>query len=321
VSLVRRFDVRVDISDAVPFSEAQIAATVVAPSAPHSGVLAVCFPGGGYSRGYWDLDWAGGYSEAEFHAERGWTVVAIDHLGVGDSSLPDGSLLTIEALSAANDAAVRRIRAGLRDGSLVADLDPIGIDRTIALGQAMGGCLSIVMQANHQTCDALGVLGFSAIHTVLPSPSGGVAVTPVERGRTDAKALAARAAEIGGLDVFAWAFHFEDEDPALVIADTEGGFPFREGRVPPWGSATVPPAAASMLGAGVVSDEAAMIDVPVFIGVGVRDVCPDPWIEPAAYRGATDITLCIARSMAHMHNFATTRAELWDRIHTWGIRV
>ena len=34
----------------------------------------------------------------------------------------------------------------------------------------------------------------------------------------------------------------------------------------------------------VVAEEAAAVDVPVFIGVGERDVCPDPWAEPASYR-------------------------------------
>ena len=54
------------------------------------------------------------------------------------------------------------------------------------------------------------------------------------------------------------------------------------------------------------------------LAVGKHDVVPDPWLEPKAYRSATDITVFVAPRMAHMHNFAGTRELLWRRIHTWG---
>lgn len=162
------------------------------------------------------------------------------------------------------------------------------------------------------------MLGYSTSHTVLPSPEGGVSVSVVERGRTDTAAITAEAKEIGGVDVFAWSFHFDDVDPAIRQEDLRGGFPFRTDSVPPWGSATIPPAAASMLAPKVVAAEAATITVPVFLGVGVRDVCPDPWKEAASYRCTNDVTLCVVERMAHMHNFASSRKVLWDRLHRWG---
>ena len=42
-------------------------------------------PGAGYSRRYFDLP-EPGYSEALYHNRRGTIVVALDHLGVGESS-------------------------------------------------------------------------------------------------------------------------------------------------------------------------------------------------------------------------------------------
>jgi alpha-beta hydrolase superfamily lysophospholipase len=69
-----------------------------------------------------------------------------------------------------------------------------------------------------------------------------------------------------------------------------------------------------MMTPGAVSSEAAAISVPVLIGCGERDTVPDPRAEPAAYRGATDIALAVIPRMAHMHNFAHTRAALWDAI-------
>jgi pimeloyl-ACP methyl ester carboxylesterase len=73
-----------------------------------------------------------------------------------------------------------------------------------------------------------------------------------------------------------------------------------------------------MLAPGVVAEEAAVVDVPVLIGVGERDVCPDPWAEPTSYRNARQVSLCVVPRMAHMHNFASSRQQLWTRIHRWG---
>jgi pimeloyl-ACP methyl ester carboxylesterase len=161
--MLTRHDLRIDVSGAVGIPDAEIAATVVAPSiAAEKPVVAVGFPGGGYSRGYWDIQWPGGYSQAEFHARRGWTFVAVDHLGVGDSSLPDPTVLTFEVLAVANSAATQRIVSMLRSGTLSADaVAPVQNPYVIGVGQSMGGCVSIVAQAAHRTFDALAVLGYS----------------------------------------------------------------------------------------------------------------------------------------------------------------
>jgi hypothetical protein len=73
-----------------------------------------------------------------------------------------------------------------------------------------------------------------------------------------------------------------------------------------------------MLSPGVVAPEAASITVPVFVGVGERDVCPDPLGEPKAYSHATDVTVFICPRMSHMHNFASTRQMFWARLGAWG---
>jgi pimeloyl-ACP methyl ester carboxylesterase len=63
------------------------------------------------------------------------------------------------------------------------------------------------------------------------------------------------------------------------------------------------------------------IEVPVLIGVGERDVCPNPWAEPAAYSRSGDIALLVVPRMAHMHNFAPTRELLWQRIADWSVML
>src|SRR6266508_5006013 len=53
------------------------------------GVL-LCLDGGTYDKNYWHLDVPGhaGYSLAEHAAALGWIVIALDHLGVGESDDP-----------------------------------------------------------------------------------------------------------------------------------------------------------------------------------------------------------------------------------------
>lgn len=276
---------------------------------PERPVVAFMFPGGGYSRGYFDIRHDGdAYSQAEYHTTRGWIVAACDHLGVGDSDQPDPAALTFEVLAAANDATVRTVLATL-------DVEPALV---IGMGQSMGGCLTIVAQARHRTFGAIAVLGYSAVHTVLPSPTGGIRVSSIERGTTDVEDRDRTTAEIGGTDVFRWAFHSDDADASLVDADLSGGYPVRAAPAPPWGSVGVPGCAPSMLTAGVVAEEASAVDVPVFVGCGERDVVPDPRAEAAAYSSSTDISMLVVPGMAHMHNFARTRAVLWHHLHAWG---
>ena len=79
----------------------------------------------------------------------------------------------------------------------------------------------------------------------------------------------------------------------------------------------MPACAVTMMTDGSVRDDAAAIDVPVLSASGERDVVPDPWTEPSAYRGSRLVTIAVIERMAHMHNFARTRSELWDVIETF----
>jgi alpha-beta hydrolase superfamily lysophospholipase len=317
-----RHDVRADVTAAVPDLPAaphEIAATVIAdPEQWPPRVAMFGFPGGGYSRAYFDLDIPGhaGYSQAEHHASRGWLVVTVDHLGVGQSSLPDASRLSFEVCAAANDAAVRELVKRLVEGTLAPDLDAVS-DRpfVIGAGQSMGGCLSIVAQARHRTFDALAVLGFSAIHTALPMPDGGWKGSDVARGRVGD--FAASTAEMQAARAFHYGFHLEDVPADIRAADVDT-YPLRlDGAVPTWASATMPDSAMSMLTPGVVASEAAAIDVPVLTVGGERDVVADLHAEPAAYPACPDVTAVLLRGSAHMHNFAETRQWLWRRLHGW----
>ena len=121
-------DLTIDVTEAARLGEpAHIAMTVHLPAPEHLGPSpVVCFakPGGGYSRHYYTVDLPGPArgAQAEWHAQRGWIFVSVDHLGVGDSSTGhDGNRLDFTTCAAAAEAAeaelLRRLAAGdLADG-------------------------------------------------------------------------------------------------------------------------------------------------------------------------------------------------------------
>jgi len=183
----------------------------------------------------------------------------------------------------------------------------------------MGGAVTTIMAGVHETYDAIAILGFSAIHTVLPFPdrqeSAEVADRVAQARHVDLadQSVSATAALIPD---FLYPFFWSDIPHDIVEADTRGGYPLRE-HAPPFGSTALPKCAVAMLSPGYVAAEAAAVHCPVFIGLGERDTAPFPRQEPSAYENAADITLFICSQMAHMHNFASTRHRLWDRLARW----
>jgi alpha-beta hydrolase superfamily lysophospholipase len=110
-------DLVLDVSAQLPFDEQVcLAAHVHLPdlaAAPPRAVL-ICWPGGSYSRTYWDMHIPGyaGYSFAEHMTAQGFVVFATDPLGVGVSSKPaDGDRVNLETMSAAAASFVEQVRA------------------------------------------------------------------------------------------------------------------------------------------------------------------------------------------------------------------
>jgi pimeloyl-ACP methyl ester carboxylesterase len=323
-------ELRVDVAARLGLAgPLEIAATVHFPpptTLRDPPLVIFALPGGGYSRGYYDMHFDGhtGYSEAQFHLERGCIFVGCDPIGVGQSTLPEPASITFELLAATFDAAAREIVARIEQGSLSAALPPLSGLRSVAIGQSMGGKICVLTQGRHRTFSGIGVLGASAIHTVLPQR------TLADRESSLRGHLQQRGTDVSSTSVaessrsipdFLYPFHWEDEPPDIVAADMTGGYPLRRAPAPSFGSVTIPPCAVTMMSPGCIAEEAAAVEVPVLVGVGERDVCPTPLLEPQAYGRATDISVYIVPRMAHMHNFAPTRRLLWERIDAWAQRV
>jgi pimeloyl-ACP methyl ester carboxylesterase len=337
---MQTIELTIDVTEAANLGiSAHTAATVYLPDEPVTERPVVCFafPGGGYNRRYYALDLdheIGG--QAAYHCSRGWIFVACDHLGVGDSTVPEGKSLSYENVASANLATVNAVMAKLQQGSLAESIAPITEVVKLGIGQSMGGCFTVVLQGQHAPFAGIATLGYSVIHTVVPAAPGKpqpqwpwmIRGSDLEQPLIVNQAAMARAeqAVAGEADLkpvdgeqehpFAWSFHYDDVPAELVAVDLHGKN--ANGSLPYWRSATTPACAIQMVSPGTVAPEAAVITVPVMVVAGERDVVPEPKREPVAFQSADDVTVFVCPRMGHMHNFASSRQLLWSRLHCWG---
>lgn len=335
-------ELQIDVSEAAALGEAaSMALTVHLPDParlPERPVICFAKPGGGYSRGYYTVDLPGPAkgAQADWHAERGWIFVSVDHLGVGGSSLHEAAKLTYAVLAAAAHAAEQELLLRLAGGTLAQGFPELAHPLRLGIGQSMGGCMTVIQQGRHQSYDGIGVLGYSAVHTHPPTRPGtppivapwfprDTLISPPVVLNPQAIAEVQRVPGQGGDNPMAWGFHYDDVDPEIVAGDlahfnrgihqpeNQRGF-----SAPPWSSLTTPGAVAmTCLTPGIISPEAAAVRAPVLVAMGERDVVGDPKGEPRAYLSATSVDLFICPRMGHMHNFAGTRELFWRRIETW----
>ena len=168
---VFRLHRRIDVAEAVGLpAPCQIAVDVVAPRHLDPGLPAValcCLPGGYLGRGYFDLDVEGdaSYSFAGFMAARGFVTLTLDHLGSGESTMPeDGYAVTLDRVVDANRWAMEKVLGELREPGPAADGDrpDFGPLPSVGVGHSMGSALSVVQQARATSHAALVLFSFSA---------------------------------------------------------------------------------------------------------------------------------------------------------------
>jgi pimeloyl-ACP methyl ester carboxylesterase len=315
-------EVVLDVSAELPFHERSfLAASIHLPDPGDEAPPAVliCWPGGSYARAYWHMQIPGhpGYSFAEHMTARGFVVVAADHLGVGASSKPeDGDRVNFETMGAAAASFVEQVRAMLADGSAEFGGRPLPSVPIIGLGHSLGACLTVVTQARHRCYDAVALLGFTHGQKEAAVTAVGVPERePVDDDQVRETAVEQARAFFGDTwdDIYgsaprepnhAWLHH--PDVPATVIAADDA----QAARWPrqPYVEALL---------AGHSARFAAELDCNVFIGFGDHDVPPVPHNDVAYYPRSHDVTLYVLRNSAHCHNFASTRAQLWNRIGLW----
>jgi alpha-beta hydrolase superfamily lysophospholipase len=305
---------RVDVSDVAPAGCRTLAMEVVAPAADAPAWLAdppavlFCFPGGGMSRRYFDLA-APGYSFAEYACERGFVTVLADHPGVGDSDVPDdGWTLTPETVARVNAAAAGQMLAALKAGG-VAGLPPLRPAAVIGVAHSAGALVLIHHQARRRQFDGVILLGWCGCGlpeylddseralTSLPGPLTPRLVEGAKRRfgdplhtlpRGGSQMLVANSMPAGAHQALA-----DTRSPLLAVV----------------GYASLIP--------GSVRPAAAIVDVPVFIGVGEHDIATGHHAIPAEFPASRDVTLFVLAGAGHNHNVEPGREDLWARVTDW----
>jgi pimeloyl-ACP methyl ester carboxylesterase len=274
----------------------------------------VCLAGGLYDKHYWHMQINGrrGYSFGQHLANAGYIVIALDHLGVGDSTDPVGSgPLGLNLLAAGDAEVVRQIREQNLGGSLIDGLAPMRVP-IVGVGHSMGACLTTMVQAQEALYDAVVLLGYGVQVTNIFDKDAGtddleariqenIAITCQFSGaRPDDSHVVAPRSSLADM------FYGGEVPQDVMDADTavQSRVPLR--------------AAAEVSTPGFIEEYTPRITVPVFLAFGAAiDVSPNPYAEPANYTGSPDVTLFLIPKSGHCHNFGSQRAALWDRIAVW----
>jgi acetyl esterase/lipase len=307
--LVRQ-DLRLDVSAAAPRavsgSKRQwLGARIIAPSVidyNRTAPVVICVHGGTYDKRYFDLDVPNrdGYSMAAHFAARGAIVVALDYLGISDSSRPPHmELADRHVFAAVQDAAARQVFDRLAKGELAPQLPALPRIRRVGLAHSMGVMLTITQQAAHATYDQVALLGYSVRGVQLVR--AGAAPPPLTKAsEADARRYLQMQRERLRAE-----YYMPDVPKDVIDADDA--------------AAALPPRAISQQAqtAGIVIEDAGKIAAPVFFALGEHDISPAPHEETGYFKASDDVSLLILKGSAHSHNLAGSRQILWDRILAW----
>ncbi len=298
-------ELEIDVTDAVTISEgpSHISGWLFLPPDRRESqppALVVCVPGGSYTKAYYHQVVPGrsDYSFATWLANKGLIVLALDHLGAGDSSRPaDGGEVTVELMAAAHHAAVLSVKDQLSHGTLTSLLGPLQLPFIVGIGHSLGGCVTLVQEATHKTYGAIGILGFPCQRNPdVYDYDCHCWIAHAEQPSSNGYAIPSRSA-------FRPFFHYPDvPEDVLAIDDAT--------------ITVVPDGVHSLAFPGGAAAYAAEIDVPVFLGWGEIDASPAHG-EPAFYKRSHDVTLFLLPGSGHCHNSASTRHLLWDRLSGW----
>lgn len=318
----QRIDLRFDVSSVVPEEgHYETAGWLFAPPVDEIArplTLIVGVPGGGYARAYYHMQIPGhtGYSFGEHMAEKGILMLALDHIGTGDSTrLRDGDLIDLKLMAACIDEAVRQLREKIEAGTLLPGLAATDEYRILGIGHSVGGAVMTSGQAHFETFDGIGVLGTTNLwpkHIQTPDEND----TPEERRERVIMHLKELIGDkwdevyfkVDRTKVRHW-FHLDDVPDEVVAADMAAA------------TFTARMVAVDVQTPFARVELAARIKAPVLFALGEVDASPDPSREAGLYSASRAVTYYELPRSAHCHNFASTRHMFWDRIAEWSATV
>jgi pimeloyl-ACP methyl ester carboxylesterase len=282
-------EMKLDVTSATGLGEAtHIAATLHLPDEMRAGHLQLIFAlhGGSYSRLYWHPPFAdNSYSFARWFTGQGKAVLAIDMLGMGESSCPEPEYrLSGTIIAAAHAEALCQVRKSLGR--------PVSVT---GVGHSMGGMMIIAQAATHPALDRVAVLGW--------------ANEPMMLGDTDVATLQAGLIPSGYLPTprapMRKLFYWPDVPVELIELDEAHA------------STTPATMGREALTPGIVHQASAKLKIPVLVVQSEIDTSPAPEKEVVWFEKSPAVELQILKAAAHCQNFAGTRATHWAALNDW----
>jgi len=314
VRTVNRF---VDVSVVMPAQQpVRLSVDICFPDAsvPLSGIVYCCIPGGGMKASYFDLRFDGdeSFSFAAQMTQHGAVTVLINPVAVGGSGIPDdGFAIDLNAFIDADALAVSNVLEALRHGTVDERLPPLTDPVVIGAGHSMGGMFTVMQQARHRSYHAIVLMGFSL--NGMPQ-----ILTPTE-ALCSGDAAAARAQ----VTQFARE-RFREPFPTLQVNDQSRAM-LGQGNNDQGVRKAVAAARDRLIAIGAmfalipgsIAPESAVIDVPLMLIFGERDICGTPHGVPASFPKVTDMELFVLSQSGHNHFTATSRGVLFARVARW----
>ena len=139
--------------------QAQLAGDVCYPSRPVPGLrqtIQVLVSGTAYGKTYWDFPYQPDtYSYVRAANAAGFTTFDLDRVGIGASSRPPSSQVTIPSNAYSIHQAIQHLRSGAVDG--------VRYDRVVLVGHSLGSLISWYEAAEYHDVDA--VVASGILHT------------------------------------------------------------------------------------------------------------------------------------------------------------
>lgn len=291
-----------------------MAAEVFVPERACSPPLALfCTPGGAMNRHYFDLRAAAAPAEFSFAARltaAGCHVIALDPLGIGDSTRPtDGYALTPDLLAQALATACAALRRELAAGTLTGQ--PLECLRSVGVGHSMGAMLTAIAQAQHGGHQGLMLFGFGTqgLMSALTPEEAQYAHHPAAT-----RAQLIRLARVRSPEPYPQIARSQQgrELFAGERADRRGVEALQAARAP----LLVTAGLFSMI-PGSCAPECAQLATPLLLAAGDRDIAGAPHELPASFPGSRDISLLVLPETGHCHFLFDSRRSLFARAAQW----
>ncbi len=257
--------------------------------------LQVLVHGASYDGRYWDVPKIGGerYSYAQFMARKGYAVLAIDQLGTGASSQPDGDFLNL----AESTFGLQQVLSALRHPS---NPTHARFRDIVLVGHSNGALTAIRTQADYGVADGLVVTGW--VHGSAP-PIDPAAFEP----------LLATPYVFVPPPIRTDLFYFSPAtDPNVIEFDnTELNSPIARGQF------------LDLLNAQFVDPtqtHSTAVDVPVLVQVGQQDFLMGfaPLAgEVSSYPASPDLTLQSIEQAGHSLTTHLSYREGYRKVHQW----